>query len=38
MGFQGGPDGKESAHNAIDLGLISGSGRSSEEGNGHQLQ
>ena len=27
MGFTGGSDGKESAYNAGDLGLISGSGR-----------
>ena len=28
-------DGKESAHNAGDLGLISGSGRPPGEGNGY---
>ena len=33
MGFiLGGSDGKESAHNAGDLGLIPGLGRSMEEG------
>ena len=31
-------DGKESACNAGDLGLIPGSGRSSGEGNGNPLQ
>ena len=34
--FPGGSDGKEFACNAGDLGLIPGSGRSSEEGNGFQ--
>ena len=34
QGFPGGSDGKESACNVEDLGSISGSGRSSEEGNG----
>ena len=34
----GGSDGKESAYNAGDLGLISGSGRSPGEGNGNPLQ
>jgi len=34
----GGSDGKVSAHNVGDLGLIPGSGRSSEEGNGNSLQ
>ena len=34
----GGSDGKESACNAGDLGLISGSGRSPGEGNGSPLQ
>ena len=33
----GGSDGKESACNAGDLGLIPGPGRSSEEGNGSLL-
>ena len=37
-GFPGGSDGKESAYNAGDLGLIPGWGRSSEEGNGNPLQ
>ena len=32
------PDGKESACNAGDLGLIPGSGRSPGEGNGYPLQ
>ena len=31
-------DGKASAYNVGDLGLILGSGRSSEEGNGNPLQ
>ena len=34
LGFRGGSDGKESACNAGDLGLIPGSGRSLGEGNG----
>jgi len=33
-----GSDGKESAFNAGDLGLIPGSGRSPGEGNGNSLQ
>ena len=37
-GFPGGSDGKESACNAADLGLIPGLGRSPEEGNGNPLQ
>ena len=37
-GFPGGSDGKESACNAGDLGLIPGLGRSPEEGNGEPLQ
>ena len=37
-GFLDGSDEKESACNAGDLGLISGLGRSHEEGNGHSLQ
>ena len=37
-GFPGGSDSKESASNAGDLGLIPGSGRSPEEGNGYPLQ
>ena len=36
--FPGGSDGKESACIAGDLGLIPGSGRSPEEGNGNPLQ
>ena len=38
MGFPGGSDDKESAHNAGDPGLIPGSGRSPGEGNGNPLQ
>ena len=38
MGFPGGSDGKESGCNAGDLGLIPGSERSFEEGNGNPLQ
>ena len=38
LGFSGGPDGKESAHNAGDLSLIPGSGRSPGEENGNPLQ
>ena len=37
-GFPGGSDGKESACSARDTGLISGLGRSPEEGNGNPLQ
>ena len=37
MGFPGGLDGKESACNAGDLGLIPGSGRYPVEGNGYNL-
>ena len=37
LGFPGGSDGKESAYNAEDLGLIPGSGRSPEEGNSNPL-
>ena len=37
-GFPGGSDGKESACNAGDTGLIPGSGRSPGKGNGHPLQ
>ena len=37
-GFPGGSDGKVSAYNAGDPGLIPGSGRSSGEGNGNSLQ
>ena len=36
--FPGGPDGKESAYNVGDLGLIPESGRSPGEGNGNPLQ
>ena len=36
--FPGGSDGKASAYNAGDLGLISGLGRSAGEGNGKPLQ
>ena len=38
MGFPGGLDGKESAYNSGDLGLIPGWGRSPGEGNGNPLQ
>ena len=38
MGFPGGSDGKASACDAGDLGLIPGSGRSPREGNGNPLQ
>ena len=38
MGFPGGSDGKESACNVGDLGLIPGLGRSSEGGHGNPLQ
>ena len=37
-GFPGGSDGKESACDDKDPGLIPGSGRSSGEGNGNPLQ
>ena len=37
-GLPGGSDGKESACDVEDLSLISGSGRSSGEGNGYLLQ
>ena len=37
-GFPDGSDGKASAYNAGDTGLIPGSGRSSGEGNGNPLQ
>ena len=36
--FSGGSDGKMSAYNVGDLGLIPGSGRSPGEGNGTPLQ
>ena len=38
MGFLGGSDSKESAHNARDLGLIPGLGRSPGGGHGYSLQ
>ena len=38
LGFPGGLDGKESACNAGDTGLIPGSGRSPGGGNGNPLQ
>ena len=38
LGFPGGSAGKESAHNAGDLGLIPGLGRSPAEGKGYPLQ
>ena len=38
MGFPGDSDGKESACNAGDTGLISGLGGSLGEGNGNLLQ
>ena len=38
LGFPGSSDGKESACSVGDVGLIPGSGRSSEEGNGYLLQ
>ena len=38
MGFPGGSDGKESACDSGDLGLIPESGRSPGEGNGNLLQ
>ena len=37
-GLPGGSDGKESACNTEDPGLIPGSGRSPGEGNGYPLQ
>ena len=37
-GFPGGSEVKVSAHNAGDLGSISGSGKSPGEGNGTPLQ
>ena len=37
MGSPGGSDGKESARNAVDLGLIPGSVRSPGEENGNPL-
>ena len=38
MSFPGGPDGKESACNVGDWGLIPGSGRSPGEGNSYPFQ
>jgi len=38
LGIHGGSDGKESACNAGDTGLIPGSGSSPGEGNGNPLQ
>ena len=38
MGFPGGSEVKESAHNAGDMGSIPGLGRSPGEGNGNPLQ
>ena len=38
LGFPGGSEVKESAHNAGDLGSIPGSGRSPGEGNSNPLQ
>ena len=38
LGFLGGSDGKESACNVQDPGLISGSGRPPGEGDGNPLQ
>ena len=38
MGFPGGSDGKESACNVGDQGLIPGLGRSPGGGHGHPLQ
>ena len=38
MGFPGSSDGKGSAYNVGDPGLIPGSGRSPKEGNGNPLQ
>ena len=38
LGFPSGSAGKESAHNAGDLGSIPGLGRSPGEGKGHPLQ
>ena len=37
MGFPGGSAGKESAHNAEDVGLIPGLGRSLEQGTAYPL-
>ena len=37
LGFPGSSDGKENASNAGDLGLITGLGRSSREGNDRSI-
>ena len=37
-GFPGGSDGKESAYNAVEVGLIPASRRSPGKGNGNPLQ
>ena len=38
MGIPDGSDGKESAYNAVDLGLIPGLGRSPGGGHGNPVQ
>ena len=38
LGFPGGSDGKESACNSGDMGLIPGLGRSPGKGHGNHLQ
>ena len=38
MGFHGGSNSRESAHNAGDVGAIPGLGRYPGEGNGYLLQ
>ena len=38
MGFPGGSDSKESAHNVGDLGLVPGLGRPPDGWNGNPLQ
>ena len=38
MGFPGGSDSKESAHNVGDLGSVPGLGKSPGEGKGYPLQ
>ena len=38
LGFTGGPDGKESSWNVVDLGLIPGLGRSPGGGHGNPFQ
>ena len=38
VAFSGGSDSEKCAYNAGDLGLVPGSGRSTEEGNGNPLQ